>query len=132
MGFFSRPDGSWLTKRFGPQIAIEVRDDKVVFRTEKRTVSIAPTIFLHGNRIAGFGVRPDRGAKELSVFTGDSPGASCEQLLSKLLIHGITQVLQRSLTIRPNVDVAVRTPRVSVTQVLEALKLAGVRNAKVT
>ena len=96
MGFLSRPDGSWLAKRFGPLIAIEVGDDQIVFRTEKRTVSIAPNIFLHGNRIAGFGVRPDASAEELSVFTGDSPGATREQLLSKLFAHGIVQVLQRS------------------------------------
>lgn len=131
MGFLSRPDGSWLSKRFGPHIAIEVRDAEVVFRTEKRTVSIAPNIFLHGNRIAGFGVRPDASAEEFSVFTGERPGTTREQFLSKLFVHGIVQVLQRSFTIRPNVSVAVHTAKVSISQVSGALKLAGVRNAKV-
>lgn len=94
-------------------------------------MSIAPNIFLHGHWIAGFGVRPDASAEELSVFTGDSPEATREQLLSKLFVHGIGQVLHRSFTIRPNVNVALSTAKVSVSQVSEALKLAGVRRARV-
>src|SRR5688572_21987418 len=131
MGFFSRPDGAWLVKRFGPQIEIELADDEVVFRSGIRTISIAPRIYLQGTTIVGFGSRPDHSDEEVNVFSGAVAGASREQLLSKLFVHGIFQVLQRRFTIRPNVRVVMRGTIVSHRQVGEALKLAGARNIKV-
>ena len=131
MGFFSRPDGSWLVKRFGPRIQIELADDEIVFRSGTRAISLTPHIYLQGERIVGFGTRPDQNAEEVNVFSGEAAGASREQLLSRLFAQTIVQVLQRSFTIRPDVRVLMRGANVSHEEVRDALKLAGARNIEV-
>lgn len=90
MGFFSRPDGEWLARRFGPKIEIHIGDDEVRFRSGDREISLAPRLYLQGTRIVGFGARPTQEqVEELDVFSASVEGVRPRDLLSKLISHGI-------------------------------------------
>jgi hypothetical protein len=129
MGFFSRPDGEWLSRRFGPRIEIHIDDDRVLFRSGAREVVLAPRMYVRNQRIVAFGVRPAQDpVEEIDVFSGSIEGVQPADLLAWFLSHGIMHVLQRSFTIRPQATLFVGGTRCPPTLAIEAVQRAGVRN----
>jgi hypothetical protein len=126
MGFFDRPDGTWLSRRFGARIEIEITDGMIVFRKGTETVALPPRLFVSGNRVVGFGTSEAPSEQCVDVLASPDPA-----MLSKLFVHGFIRVMRSTFMIRPNVRVTVATTRVPRERVVEALKLAGVRNFEV-
>jgi hypothetical protein len=130
MGFFSRPNGDWIVKRFGPKLRIEFGDERVAFTHGSQTVSLAPTIRVAGDRIVAVGEDTACGPGELINVYGPAKPAY-DQALSKFLMFGINQVLARRFTIRPNVTISLATRACTLAKIIEGLDRAGVRNPTV-
>jgi hypothetical protein len=123
MGFFSRPQSPWLSRRFGPAISVLVLPDRVEFRTEAKALSLAPVLFVRDGLIVSVGEQPAGPSERLDVFAAD--GKDRAQSLARLLQYGLHAILEKKLGLKPVVTVSSQAPGISFDELRPALLAAG-------
>jgi hypothetical protein len=123
MGFFSRPQSTWWSQRFGPAISLVVTESLLQFRGADAVLSLAPVLFVRDGLIVAVGEPPVGPAERLEVFVADRRDRG--QRLAKLVQYGLHRVLGRGLTIKPVVTVSLQTLQVSLGELRPALIAAG-------
>jgi hypothetical protein len=123
MGFFSRPQSTWWSQRFGPAISLVVTESLLQFRGADAVLSLAPVLFVRDGLIVAVGEPPSGPAERLDVFVADRRDRG--QRLAKLVQYGLHCVMGRGLTLKPVVTVSLQTLAVSLGELRPALIAAG-------
>jgi hypothetical protein len=123
MGFFSSPQSTWFSSRFGPAISLVVTETLLQFRGAGAVLSVAPVLFVRDGLIVAVGEAPSGPSERLEVFVPDRRERA--QRLAKLVQYGLHCVIGRKLTLKPVVTVSLQTPAVSFDELRPALIAAG-------